>query len=58
MTRIDRPALRVSSHQRRAAALAAFVRRHSDARLVGEHGEGALDSAALGRLLREEEERN
>lgn len=28
MNSIDRPALRVSSHQRRAAALARFVRRH------------------------------
>lgn len=58
MTRIDRPALRVSSHQRRAAALAAFVRRHSAARSLEDYRDGGLDSAGLGRLLREEEERN
>ncbi len=58
MTRIDRPALRVSSHQRRAAALAEFVRRHFPTRGGNEYGEGMLDSVGLGRLLREEDEQD
>ncbi len=59
MTRIDRPALRVSSHQRRSAALAQFVRRHADGYRPGTAPDDCpLDSAGLARLLREDGEQD
>lgn len=62
MNNIDRPALRVSSHRRRAAALARFVHRHG---LWAETRAGEPDAPSratrmapmtIGLLLREEEE--
>mgnify|MGYP001093776255 CR=1 FL=1 len=55
MNRIDRPALRVSSHQRRAAALAEFVRRYrSNAQSIAE----TLDTTLVDRLSRDSEEQD
>ncbi|SMQ64931.1 hypothetical protein SAMN06295905_1096 [Devosia lucknowensis] len=55
MISIDRPALRVSSHRRRAAALAAFLRRHCAARSPDQDKDGVLDSAGIERLLHEQD---
>ncbi len=68
MNRIDRPALRASTHQRRAAALAEFVRRCERKAIKGagpgdrkyerslEASVKPVDPVALDRLPRNEDE--
>ncbi len=62
MNRIDRPAIRVSSHRRRAAALAQFVQRHrlmADADAHGGDGQARAPRMApmtIEMILREEDE--